>query len=298
MSSQNIVFSKSFTPSSLSISSLSTLKSGAKSAYLNYNKGGFVIQTPSCVLPAGMSVFEEGAVKKHSLQLSLRDYETPGKMKEFYDMLTKLDEFMIEQGIKNSKEWFGKQFSPELIREDKYKPCIRVSKNLNKDGVPYPPSLRVALKTNENGSFILDNVVRKNMEKISDRSFEEIFGRNSKVTCLLKCSGVWVSSVGYGLTWKPIQVRVDEESASNAVYAIQDDEEENGVSSSTTNMVDDDEVFTPAPAPVQVAKPSAVAAVMAAAEEEDEDEDDTVEAVPVPKKTTTVVKKPTIVKKK
>jgi len=292
MSSQNIVFSKSFTPSSLSISSLSTLKSGAKSAYLNYNKGGFVIQTPSCVLPMGMSVFEEGNNKKYSLQLSLRDYDTPGKMKDFYDMLGKLDEYMIEQGIKNSKDWFGKQFSPELIREDKYKPCVRTSKNLNKEGNPYPPSFRIALKTDDSGKFLFDNVVTKSMEKITDRTFEEVFGRNSKVTCLLKCSGVWVSSLGYGLTWKPIQIRMDEESATNAVYAIQDDEENVGA---VANTVDDDEVF--APVPVQ-AKPSAVAAVMAAAEEsDDEDEDDTVEAVPVPKKTTTVVKKKVVAKK-
>ncbi len=296
MSSQNIVFSKSFTPSSLSVSSLSTLKSGAKSAYLNYNKGGFVIQTPSCVLPMGMSVFEEGNNKKYSLQLSLRDYDVPGKMKDFYDMLGKLDEFMIEQGIKNSKDWFGKQFSPELIREDKYKPCVRTSKNLNKEGNPYPPGFRITLKTDDNGKFLFDNVVNKSMEKITDRTYEEIFGRNCKVTCLLKCSGVWVSSVGYGLTWKPIQIRMDEESASNAVYAIQDDEENGSANlGANANTVDDDEVFS-VPAQVQ-AKPSAVAAVMAAAEESDEDEDDTVEAVPVPKKTTTVVKKKVVAKK-
>jgi hypothetical protein len=243
-----------------------------------------------------MSVFEEGNNKKYSLQLSLRDYDTPGKMKDFYDMLGKLDEYMIEQGIKNSKDWFGKQFSPELIREDKYKPCVRTSKNLNKEGNPYPPSFRIALKTDDSGKFLFDNVVTKSMEKITDRTFEEVFGRNSKVTCLLKCSGVWVSSVGYGLTWKPIQIRMDEESATNTVYAIQDDEENVGA---VANTVDDDEVFAQAQAQAQVqAKPSAVAAVMAAAEEsDDEDEDDTVEAVPVPKKTTTVVKKKVVAKK-
>jgi hypothetical protein len=283
------------------------MKSGAKSSYLNYNRGGFFIQTPSLSVPMGLSCFvnDKTGQKDYSLQLGLRGYDEEGtKAKEFHDMMVAIDEYMLKEGVKNSKDWFGKQCSMELV-QDKYSPCIKASKSVDKAGNPYPPSFRLKLKQDENGNFLFDNVVNKKKEKIEGKSFEEIFGRNCKVTCLLKASMVWFTNAGYGITWKPEQIRIDEEVANlNVAPAMIDEDGDDEVAvapvqakkpvaaAPTQNLVDDDEVFqTKTPAK------SAVAAVMPA-DDEDEDEDEDVPAVPVPKKTTTVLPKKKIIAKK
>ncbi len=296
--SNEIVTGKTFSTEALSISPQNTLKSGAKSAYINYNRGGFFVQTPSLVVPMGLSCFinEKTGQKDYSLQLSLRGYDEDGKVKEFYEMMTALDQYMLEQGVENSKDWFGKKCSMELV-QDKYSGTVKASKATDKAGNPYPPSFRLKLKQDENGNFLFDNVVNKKKEKIDGKSFEELFGRNCKVTCLLKASMVWFTNAGYGITWKPEQIRIDEESASISVAPAMLDDEDG-------NAVDDDEVFKGAsksvPAVPSAVTPvkSAVQAVMPVDDDEDEDEDEDVPAVPVPKKvTTTLPAKKKIIKK-
>jgi hypothetical protein len=304
-----IVTARTFNAANISISAQNVMKSGAKSSYLNYNRGGFFIQSPSLSVPMGLSCFvnDKTGQKDYSLQLGLRGYDEEGtKAKEFHDMMVAIDEYMLKEGVKNSKDWFGKQCSMELV-QDKYSPCIKASKSVDKAGNPYPPSFRLKLKQDEAGNFLFDNVVNKKKEKIEGKSFEEIFGRNCKVTCLLKASMVWFTNAGYGITWKPEQIRIDEEVANlNVAPAMIDEDGDDEVAvavavpnpvqvkkpvaaaAPTQNLVDDDEVFQ---------TKSAVAAVMPA-DDEDEDEDEDVPAVPVPKKTTTVLPKKKIIAKK
>jgi hypothetical protein len=305
-----IVTARTFNAANISISAQNVMKSGAKSSYLNYNRGGFFIQSPSLSVPMGLSCFvnDKTGQKDYSLQLGLRGYDEEGtKAKEFHDMMVGIDEYMLKEGVKNSKDWFGKQCSMELV-QDKYSPCIKASKSVDKAGNPYPPSFRLKLKQDEAGNFLFDNVVNKKKEKIEGKSFEEIFGRNCKVTCLLKASMVWFTNAGYGITWKPEQIRIDEEVANMNVAPAMIDEDgdddvvavaapvqvKKPVAAPTQTLVDDDEVFqTKTPAK------SAIAAVMPADDEdEDEDEDEDVPAVPVPKKTTTVLPKKKIIAKK
>ena len=299
-----IVTARTFNNANISISAQNLMKSGAKSSYLNYNRGGFFIQTPSLNVPMGLSCFvnDKTGQKDYSLQLSLRGYDEEGnKTKEFYDMMNSIDEFMLKEGVRNSKDWFGKQCSMELV-QDKYSPCMKVSKAVDKAGNPYPPTFRLKLKQNDNGEFLFDNVVNKSKEKIDGKSFEEIFGRNCKVTCLLKASMVWYTNAGYGITWKPEQIRVDEEVASLNIAPSMIDEDEDDdvvvakpvaktVAKPVANIVDDDEVFQ---------TKSAIASVMPSLEddEDEEDEDEDVPAIPIPKKTTTILPKKKIVAKK
>ena len=304
-----IVTARTFNAANISISAQNVMKSGAKSSYLNYNRGGFFIQSPSLSVPMGLSCFvnDKTGQKDYSLQLGLRGYDEEGtKAKEFHDMMVGIDEYMLKEGVKNSKDWFGKQCSMELV-QDKYSPCIKASKSVDKAGNPYPPSFRLKLKQDEAGNFLFDNVVNKKKEKIEGKPFEEIFGRNCKVTCLLKASMVWFTNAGYGITWKPEQIRIDEEVANlNVAPAMIDEDGDDDVAvavaapvqvkkpvaAPTQTLVDDDEVFqTKTPAK------SAIAAVMPA-DDEDEDEDEDVPAVPVPKKTTTVLPKKKIIAKK
>jgi hypothetical protein len=109
-------------------------------------------------------------------------------------------------------------------------------------------------------------------KEIKDVPVEDLIVKRMTVTALVECTGVWVSSVGCGLTWKAKQVKVvsrpdgvgrgygfvdDDEDAPAArsgakpaaaaakatfANAFDDEEEDAGV--------DDEEVLKPAAAPV------------------------------------------------
>lgn len=132
----NVVLASNFNTQKISFSQLRVLDSGGKQAYINYDGGMFVFQTPNCGLPYGMSAFDKAGPVKYSVELSLRGYDDPSnKMKGFHDALSRLDEFMIDQGVKNSKQWFKSDLSRDVIKAF-YTPMVRLAKD--KEGNPKP----------------------------------------------------------------------------------------------------------------------------------------------------------------
>ena len=118
MSSANsVVVASAFSTSDVSFSQIKVLESGGKQVYVNYGgRNSFVVQTPQSTLPYGMSVFDKAGPVKYSAELSLRGYDEAGKMQEFYEMMHTLDEFMIDQGVKNSRAWFKCDPNREVIK--------------------------------------------------------------------------------------------------------------------------------------------------------------------------------------
>ena len=295
---------------------------GGKMSFINYKRKGVYIQLPSIVLPQGLSCFtdEKTGKEQYSLQLNLRDYDKDGKMKRTYEMLQALDTYMVDQGVKNSKDWFGlakngKELSRDAI-EEKYTPCSKFSKDKetgdfskDKNGNLYPPKFRLKLKQDENGKFLFTNVINKKKEHLGDRDLKDVFKAGTKITCLIKASMIWFTTAGYGITWKPEQIRIDEEGAQAvAPPSMQDDDDGEEVAAprstggaskpQATNVVSDDEEELAKPTST-ASKPSAVSAVIAAADDSDEDDDDdTIQAPPVPKKVATLPAKKIIPKKK
>jgi hypothetical protein len=317
---QEIIDASTFAVDNLSITPQKPMTGGGKMAFINYKRKGIYIQLPSIVLPQGLSVFtdEKTGKEQYSLQLNLRDYDKDGKMKRTYEMLQSLDNYMVDQGVKNSKDWFGlakngKELSRDAI-EEKYTPCSKFSKDKetgdfakDKNGNLYPPKFRLKLKQDENGKFLFTNVINKKKEHLGDRDLKDVFKAGTKITCLIKASMVWFTTAGYGITWKPEQIRIDEEGAQSiAPPSMQDDDDEDvpqstggagasaGSKPQATNVVSDDEEELAKP----VAKPSAVSAVIAAADDSDDDDEDTIQAPPVPKKAATLPPKKILPKKK
>jgi hypothetical protein len=312
---QEIIDPNTFNVENMSITPLKPMTGGGKMSFINYKKKGFYLQLPSVYLPQGLSCFtdEKTGKEQYSLQLNLSGYNQDGKMKKMYELLQSIDNYMIEQGVKNSKEWFGlakngKELSRDAI-EEKYTPCTKFSKDKDtgdyakdKNGDVYPPKFRLKLKQDDSGNFLFKNIINKKKESIGDRDLKEVFKPGTKITCLLKASMVWFTTAGYGISWKPEQIRIDEEgSQSIAPPAMRDDDEENSAPVPKTTggasaaMVSDDEDELAGP----VHKPSAVAAVMPSADSEsDDDDEDTINAPPVPKKSTTLPPKKFVPKKK
>ena len=167
----------SFNVSKISLSAVkaSPAIAGFKSAYLNYNDGSsLTFQTPSLPCPFGLSVFDKSTPPKYTVDIALKGYEDNAKVKAFYNALEALDTYMIDQGVKNSKSWFGKEKSREVI-EDSYTSLLKWSKDKNTgERKPYPPSLKIKLTKKYGTDDFECKFYSAKSEPIQDTPLEDI----------------------------------------------------------------------------------------------------------------------------
>jgi len=304
--SSTVVQSSDFNTSNISFSQVKILDNGGKQAYLNYGGRSLTMQTASMAVPYGMSVFDKQGPVKYSVDLSFRGYEDGNsKVATFYNAMSQLDEFMIDQGVKNSTAWFKNKLSRDVVAAF-YTPIVRISKDANGNAKPYPPSFKVALKK-RNGSDTFDVQTYDDQKRPYEGvPLQDLLVKGAQVTMLVQCTGVWFAGSKYGLSWKAVQLRVDKLPESIRGFAFAD--EDGAVSAPAParrapapaaveeeEEVDDEEVFSaPAPAPAPApAKKSVLAAVAAPAPApatlDDEAED--AEPIAVPKKQVVTKKK-------
>ena len=128
-----IVSPKNFSCANIVITPLKSLDSGAKQAYVNYaydanTRKNLSVQIATLPVPYGMNMFDKAGPPKYSVDLSLRGYDENPKVKQVYEMFTALDEYMIDQGVANSKTWFKAQLTRDVVKAF-YTPLVRWSKD-------------------------------------------------------------------------------------------------------------------------------------------------------------------------
>jgi len=290
-----VVQSTDFNVSNITFSPIKLMDSGAKMSYLSYATRPLVMQTASMSLPYGMNAFDKAGPVKYSVDLSFRGYEEgkDAKVKAFYDAMMKIDEFMVEQGVKNSKAWFKADLSKDVVRAF-YTPLVRVSKDANGNPKPYPPSFKLNLKK-KNGTDVFDIVaydMNKQPYNYDETPLEELLVKGAQITGLIQCTSVWFAGSKFGLSWKAVQIRVDNLPQSARGFTFVDDGEVVAPSKALPSQVmDEEEDEEPPPPPTKAARASVVAAVV---DDEAEDQD----PIAVPTKPATIIKKkPVIVKK-
>jgi hypothetical protein len=290
----SIVSPSSFSSSNVTVSAVKLLESGGKQAYVNYDSRPLVMQVGSLETPFGLSVFDKipGAAPKYSVELNLRGYDDPTgnpKIAGIYNALSALDEFMIEQGVKNSKAWFKADLKADMVRMF-YTPTLRFAKDAEGNLKPYPPTLKIQLRKRD-GKFetaVYDDKKRP----LTDVPFEDVLVKKAFLTALIQCTGVWFAGGKFGLSWKAIQIRADKIPDSIRGFAFLDDGEEPVKAAPVARV----SKAAPAPAPTnQFAgldddEVDDEEALQPASQLADEDEAAEEEApLPVPKKT--VIKK-------
>ena len=312
--SSSIVAPASFNTSKVTFSQIKMLESGGKQAYLNYDTRPLVMQVGSLETPFGLSVFDKTTPPKYTVDLKLAGYDDPTnspKTATIYNAMNSLDEFMVQQAVKNGKAWFKADINPDMARM-LYTPTIRFAKDADGNVKPYPPTLKVQLRQRD-GKFetaIYDDKKRP----LTDVPLEDVLVKKAFLTVLIQCTGVWFAGGKFGLSWKAIQIRADKVPESIRGFAFLDEGETEDAPAPPvqklvksappkTNQfqslqdedeeVDDEEALAPPPAPTVQKK---------AAPPEDEDEDAPPEdvapaAVPQKKLTVAGVKKKIVVKK-
>lgn len=304
--SSAVVVPNAFSTSKVTFSPVKSLESGGKQAYLNYDGRPLVMQVGPLETPFGLSVFDKipGAPPKYTVDLKLRGYDDAAsnpKVAAIYNALHSLDEFMLDQGVKNAKQWFKGDKSREVLSE-LYTPTVKFAKDSDGNLKPYPPTIKLQLRQRD-GKFetaVFDDKKRP----LTDIPLEDVLVKGAVLTSLIQCTGVWFAGGKFGLSWKAIQIRADRVPESIRGFAFLDDGEaaeaappparqapsKAAAAAAPSNSFaalhdDDDEVDDDA------ALGTAAPAVQPPAAEEDDEE----APVPVPAKKTVVTKK-TVVK--
>lgn len=291
--SSAIVFPKDFSVSNLSISPLKVMDNGAKQGYVNYDTRPLMMQVSAMPIPYGMSVFDKAGPKKYSVDLSLKGYDQDGsKMKNIYDAFMAFDDYMIDQGVKNSKSWFKSDLNRDVIKAF-YTPIVRFAKDAEGNPKPYPPTVKIQLKQRDDKfeTAIYDEKKRP----LTDIPLEDILIKGAVVSALIQCTGVWFAGSKYGLSWKAIQIKTDHlpESIRGCAFRDEDESSSAPVAPSATHQntsnhfqaladedeVDDEEVVVPPPKPAPAPAPV------------EDDDDEVIEPVAVPKKPVAITKK-------
>jgi len=234
--------------------------SPAAIVYLSYNGGKLRVQAPRMPVPFDSGDFQGNG--KFKLNLDFKNRATSPKLNAYYDMLRAIDDYVIDQGVKNAANWLGLRGVSRETVSALYTKSIRVSKD--KQGNDRAPVQSVAIKKNYNtGAF--DAVMYDDQDrKIEGVTPMEVLRRGAEVTCILDATSIWVAGGKFGISWKLHQARVDQAAET---------------SSSAPAFVDDDDEDVSAAAPAS-SQPAFVADDEAEAEEEEEEE--VVEPVPAP----------------
>jgi hypothetical protein len=316
--SKLIVKVSDFSTSNLSVGQVKALESGGKMASLNYSNSGsngpLMTQIGPLSLPYGMNVFDKAGPIKYSMDLSLRGYEDDANVRSIHEMFSALDEWMIDQGVANSKAWFKAPLDRSVVKAF-YTPMVKVAKDADGNPKPYPPTIKINLRKDRNDTDKWEVKVYERVEgdvrKVDDVPLEDLLVKGAQITTLIQCTSVWFAGSKFGLSWKANQIRMEKVPDSIRGYAFIDDAPASGkqvaskapVNKFTTleDEAEDDEAFDAPvvkkpsqPVVVQPVAPStgpSQPVVPAPAQIDDEDAEDH-EPIPVPaKKTTTTAKK-------
>ena len=254
----------------------------------------------------GLNCADKFGPPEYSVDLSFRGHDQRVDLKEFMDTLAQLDEFMINEGVKNSKLWFKAELSRDVVKAF-YTPTLKYSKDKDGNLLSYPPNIKLKLRrTNDQFDTKFYDV---NGTPYKDVPVEDMLVKHSQLTAIMECGGVWFAGSKFGLSWRAKQIAVHKLPEKMGEFAFK------GLSSAPVEQkeVDDDAVFaapTASTAPVLTASSltavsdasasasSVVAALMpqSQAQQQDEDEDgEDMEPVPPPKP---VMKKKVVVAKK
>lgn len=228
--SNNIQVSQQFEPSTVTFSQLKKNKNGGKSVMLTRNnKKKLYLQLPFMRSPFGLSAFTDEATNKTSYSLDLSfDTDNEDAM-QLSSKLMELDEIILKTVTENSKDWLGKSYDINVIREALYKPLVRQGKE------GYANTLKLKIQTNQTGDFIPEAYS-------SDRELIQLdeIERGQKCMCIVEINQLWFIDNKFGVSVRLSQVLCGE-STKLPSFAFQglDDEQDQLIEDIMDDLVDE-----------------------------------------------------------
>lgn len=199
--------------SGLSFSKMRVSDNGRKTVYVNMNSSRFQIESPWLTSSFGVrmphSEYVDPAKPKYNIQLSLNDNNgTNHEVKEFVEFMTCFEKRLIQEGVKNSMEWFKKRaISKEVIEQAMFTKIVKpyVDKETGEESNLYAPTLTASIPyyNDEWNCMVFD----ENCKMITEDIDKIVTGR-MKVRVILECCPMWfIGTTKYGCKWKVVQMQ-------------------------------------------------------------------------------------------
>lgn len=199
----SIVLPKNFDANEINFDVVKKNAMGGNVVYFKYEgHPKIIMQTPVVAAPFGLSTYTDdktGAVK-YSLDVSFRGMEEDPKIQFFHDKMIDFDNYLMNAAVTNSKEWFGKKQSKEVV-ENFYRPLVKPSKDPSK----YAPTMKFKIMTKRDGSIDVDTF-DSNRNKVN---LQDVLAPGVKIQAIIEAGSVWfVNKTMFGISWKLVQVKV------------------------------------------------------------------------------------------
>ncbi len=133
-------------------------------AQIFYNNKLMILETPYLKNPFGVTTYQKGNKEGHSITLmSCGTYTDSHEIiKKFFEELKKIDEYVINYGVKYSELLFGEKLNKEEVIK-RYDAGVRGK--LDAKGVPYPDKISPQIICNEDDENSPKIIVFKNSKK-------------------------------------------------------------------------------------------------------------------------------------
>ena len=200
-----------------------------------------------------------GEVQSYSmaLQFPADEYKTPGVSK-FFAALQQFEAKIKQDAIANSKEWFGKAMSAEVIGAI-FNPVLSYSKNPQTGEPDYTknPTLKVKLPFYDGewkGIEIYDSNRIALFPNSDGKSPKDLIVKGSDAALIITCGGLWFAGGSFGVTWRLVQaVLKPKPSLRGKCHITLDDDEQRRITApSKFQSHDDDSVPSSAAASHEV----------------------------------------------
>ena len=220
MAANSVILYTAFDGRNVRFSPLEKNKKGGKIVNVFYEgpEGGkrrIIMQTPIVSIPFGVTPYQEvstGEIQSYSIDISFRNVTTDPKMADFLDRMRGLDDILLEAGVANSKEWFGKPMNKELVQEF----CRKLIKEPSNPQYPPTMKVKVQLVNGEPSALFFDE--NRNPVKL------DYFTKGTTCKMIMELSSVWFVNKNFGITWRLVQAAVVSRPRRLEGYSFQDDD--------------------------------------------------------------------------
>jgi len=143
-----------------------------------------------------------------ALQFPSDEYKTP-QISKFFANMQQFEAKIKRDAIANSKEWFGKAMSAEVIGAI-FTPMLYYAKNpaTGEPDLSKNPTLKVKLPFYDGewkGIEIYDTENTTLFPSSDGKTPKDIITKGSDVSLIITCGGLWFAGGSFGVTWRLFQ---------------------------------------------------------------------------------------------
>lgn len=211
-----VVFDE-FDASKIVFDTVSKNKRGGKLIKMTYgdNRRLLRIQTPPLFVPFGLSTFsEDGASSSTVLHCSLSERNEHASA--FLKTLQSIDDAVFDYCAQNDVECFGKSMSPDRLREDYFKSCVKPGAPKPDGSGSWPPLLKIKVSAFA-APIVFDTERNEVPWGIEDKKY-----KGHTCMFIIQMMPVWFVNKTFGVSFRLHQMKIVDAPVPTSSYLFKD----------------------------------------------------------------------------